>query len=344
MPIPTIEWYKNSVKMIDQAALPDKLKFIYCRDVKSLWNAIKNMNVRGAPAIGIAGALGVLLVSKNSRARTYSTFEKDIKKAVRYLKKSRPTAVNLSWALDRMQNKSLENKDKPLSRIKDLLKKEALLIIKEDKAICRKMGKNGASLIKNKDNILTHCNAGALATYDYGTALGVFYAAKSSGKSFSVYVDETRPRLQGARLTTWELKQNKIPFKLICDNMAATLMKQGKIDKIMTGADRIASNGDTANKIGTYSLAVLAKYHNIPLYIIAPSSTFDLTLKTGKDIPVEERSSKEITHIKGKKIAPSGIKVYNPAFDVTPHKLIKAIVTEKGIIKAPFDRNISKIL
>ena len=257
--ITTIEWKRGKVRLIDQTKLPHKLVHIECGEVKTLWHAIKKLQVRGAPAIGIAASLGVVLGIKNSKAKEFALFMKELDGVIKYLGTSRPTAVNLFWALQRMRDCALKNSRKPISKIKKILLEEALKLINEDKAICRKMASFGASFIKSGDRILTHCNAGALATADYGTALGVLYRAKEQGKRIKVYADETRPLLQGARLTTWELMQHKIDVTLICDNMAATLIAQGKIDKIIVGADRIASNGDAANKIGTYNLAVLAK-------------------------------------------------------------------------------------
>lgn len=333
MPVETITWKDDRIKLVDQTRLPDKFKYIFCNDVKSLWLAIKTMKVRGAPAIGIGGALGVLLASERSKAKDFDSFKKDILMAIRYLSSSRPTARNLFWALERMQKALMENKSKNINRIKKILKKEAFGVIKEDKYTCRRMARYGADLLRRHDNVLTHCNAGGLATADYGTALGVFFEAKKKKKDITVYVDETRPLLQGARLTAWELKNAGIKTVLICDNMAASLMAEGKIDKIFVGADRIARNGDTANKIGTYNLAVLADYHKIPFYVVAPSSTFDLSLKSGKEIPIEERDKKEVLEFRGRRVAPLGIKVCNPAFDVTPNHLITAIITEKGILR-----------
>lgn len=331
MPIPTIEWKDGKIKLVDQTRLPNRLKYVYCSNIRSLWRAIKTMKVRGAPAIGIAGALGVLLASENSKAEDFDSFKREILNAIAYLGSSRPTARNLFWALERMQRRV--NKKRPMSEVKRVLKEEAFKVIKEDKYICRKMARYGASLVKKKDNILTHCNAGGLATADYGTALGVLFEAKKQKKKITVYVDETRPLLQGARLTSWELKKAGIKTVLICDNMAASIMAKGEIDKIFVGADRIARNGDTANKIGTYNLAILARHHGIPFYVVAPTSTFDLSLKSGKAIPIEERDKKEVLEFRGRRIAPSGIKVCNPAFDVTPDYLITAIITERGILK-----------
>lgn len=342
--IPTIEFKNNCVKIIDQTKLPTKLKFICCRNIKSLWQAIKTMQIRGAPALGIAGAFGVYLGIRDFKGEHFRHFLKKINSVIKYLGSSRPTAVNLFWALERMKKVAVKNKRQSVKKIKALLLKEARAILNEDKMLSRKLGEVGSVLISKNDNLLTICNAGALATADYGTALALIYKAKQQGKRIKVFACETRPLLQGARLTTWELKRNKIDTTLICDNMAATLMQQGKIDKILVGADRIASNGDAANKIGTYNLAVLAKYHNIPFYVVAPSSSFDLKLKTGKQIPIEQRKEEEVSRINNKRIAAIGIKVYNPAFDVTPHRLISLIVSEKGIIRPPFKRNIIKIL
>lgn len=344
MAIETIKWENDKIKLIDQTKLPLSLEHIICSDVKTLWHAIKRLSVRGAPAIGIAGAFGVVLGIRNSRAKTFAGFEKDLSKVIRYLASSRPTAVNLFWALERMRKAALEHRRYPIIRIKEILYHESVRILNEDKSICRAMGSYGAGLIKNGDRALTICNAGALATGDFGTALGVFYQAKKAGKKFKVYSSETRPLLQGARLTTWELLQEGVDVTLICDNMAASLMKKSLIDKVFVGADRIAANGDTANKIGTYGLAVLAHYHKIPFYVVAPKSTFDLEIRSGKEIPIEERREEEVTEIYGRRIAPLGVKVYNPAFDVTPCGLISAIITEKGVVRPTYKKNIRKML
>lgn len=333
MPVETISWKKGKIRYIDQTLLPHKVKFVDCCDIKKLWTAIKRLEIRGAPAIGIAGALGVALIAARSKSKTSLGLLKEVCRAAKYLASSRPTAVNLFWALTRMVRLANLNASLPVRDLRSLLVKEALEIIEEDKRSCRAMARHGARLIRSGDCILTHCNAGGLATADYGTALGVLFEAKKQGKRIKVYADETRPLLQGARLTAWELLNEGIDTTLICDNMAASLMAKGRIDKIFVGADRIASNGDAANKIGTYSLAVLAKYHKVPFYVVAPLSTFDFNIKTGEEIPIEERSADEVRSIMGKKIAPKNVKVYNPAFDVTPNRLITAIVTEKGIIK-----------
>lgn len=343
MPVETITWKNGNVVYVDQTRLPHVLKFVTCTDVKTLWGAIKTLEVRGAPAIGIAGAFGVVLGIQGSKAKDFAQFFKEVRRITKYLASSRPTAINLFWALARMECVAKENKDKPIVKLKNILLHEALKILQEDKDACRRMARYGSSLVKNGDSILTHCNAGGLATADYGTALGVLFEAKKRSKRFHVYVDETRPLLQGARLTTWELMHERIDTTLICDNMAASLMAKGRIDKIFVGADRIASNGDAANKIGTYNLAVLAKYHGVPFYVVAPLSTFDFKLRSGREIPIEERKADEVRAILGHPIAPKNVKVYNPAFDVTPNDLITAIVTEKGIFRKPYIKNLKEL-
>jgi len=340
MAVETIKWVNNSARIIDQTKLPNKFEYIYCRDVDRMWHAIKRLEVRGAPAIGVAAAFGVLLGIQKFKGQDKDKFLKLFYKTCDYLATSRPTAVNLFNMLNAMRGVVEDNPKADVEALKKLLFKKAMQIFKEDQEVCRRMGDHGAKLIKNGMNCLTVCNAGALATVDYGTALGVFYSAKKLNKKFSVYSCETRPLLQGARLTCWELTRQKIDTTLICDNMAASLMGKGKVDIIFTGADRIASNGDTANKIGTYMLAVLAKHHGVPFYIVAPRSTFDLKIKSGKQIPIEERKPEEVTHFAGIATAPKGVKVYNPAFDVTPAKLITGIVTEYGIIRPPYLKNI----
>jgi len=345
MKITTIEWKNNKIRLIDQTKLPHKLEYINIDTLEGLWDAIKLLKVRGAPALGAAAALGVYLGVKDVEAKDFPEFSQELDRVSEYLASSRPTAVNLFWGIDLMRKAAVANKGKELSRIKKALFEAAQEVVENDKIICRKMGLSGSALIKDKDTILTVCNAGALATIDYGTALGVIYSAKEEGKKIKVYSCETRPLLQGSRLTAWELKKKGIDVTVICDNMAATLMQQGKINKVIAGADRIAANGDTANKIGTCTLAVLAKYHNIPFYIAAPASTFDLTLKSGKDIPIEERNPFEVRELLFKrKVSPSDVKVFNPAFDVTPHDLITAIITDKGVIKPPYLNNIKSKL
>ncbi len=333
MPISTIEWKSSHVRIIDQTKLPSRFAIINLKNIRQLWKAIKTLQVRGAPALGAAGALGAYLGIKDSKAKNWKQFKHQLKKVIGYLSTSRPTAVNLFWALKRIEETANKNKQKSVNEIKEIILEEAKRILREDKDLCRRLSKHGARLIKNGDALLTHCNAGALATVDFGTALGVMYQAKHQGKKFKVYADETRPLLQGARLTTWELMREKIDVTLICDNMAALLMKQGMVNKIFVGADRIAANGDAANKIGTYSLACLAHHHKIPFYVIAPTSTMDTSLKTGNDIPIEHRGRNEVIRWGNRITAPLKVKVYNPAFDVTPAKLITAIVTEKGIFK-----------
>jgi methylthioribose-1-phosphate isomerase len=341
MDIKTVDWKNNKIKLVDQTKLPRKLEYIYISGLKDLWQAIKTMKVRGAPALGAAAALGVYLGIKDLNKDDFVEFNKELNRVTRFIASSRPTARNLFWGIERMRNVVEDNKSKPIPIIKRLLFKEAQKIIEEDRTACRKIGYFGAKLIRNNDSILTICNTGILATIDYGTALGIIYRAFEDSKNIDVFASETRPILQGARLTTWELKRKGIDVTLVCDSMAATLMQQGKIDKVIAGADRIAANGDTANKIGTYSLAVLAEHHRIPFYIAAPVSTFDLNIKTGKDIPIEERNAKEVTELFFKEpIAAKGIKVLNAAFDVTPHNLITAIITDKGVIKPPYKRNI----
>lgn len=348
MPVDTIVWegdIRGRIKLIDQTLLPNELKFIYCEDLPCIWQAIKELKVRGAPAIGIAAAMAVVIGIKNIDTGNPDGFFEKLKEVTSYIRTSRPTAVNLFWALERMERIAEENRNKKVSEIKERLLKEAIAIYNEDKDICRRIGENGAALLKNNSRVLTHCNAGGLATADYGTALGVIFAAKEQGKTVSVYVDETRPLLQGSRLTAWELVQAGIEATLICDNMAASVMKDGKVDCVIVGADRIAANGDTANKIGTYGVSILAKEHGIPFYVAAPISTFDLKIPSGSEIPIEQRNAKEVTEPFGYRIAPKeGLKVYNPAFDVTPAKYIEAIITEKGVIMHPDKEKIRAVL
>ena len=345
MIIKTIEWKNNAIKIIDQTRLPNELRYVYIRDLKDLWHAIKILQVRGAPALGAAAGLGVYLGIKDCKACNFDELARQLDSVSRYLGSSRPTARNLFWGLERMASVAHANSTKSVSQIKKIIFEQAMQIIEEDCQTCRKIGEYGSALVKNGDTVLTVCNAGILATIDYGTALGVLYRAKEKNRRFKVFACETRPLLQGARLTTWELKHKGIDVTLICDNMAATLMCQGKIDKVITGADRITANGDTANKIGTYSLAVLARYHNIPFYVAAPASTFDMRMKSGADIEIEQRPGDEVTELFFKKpIAAANVAVYNPSFDVTDHTLISAIITDRGIIKPPFRQGIKKVL
>lgn len=341
--IKTIFWKNNSVVLIDQNALPLVERHVICKSYQEVISAIKDLTVRGAPAIGVAAAMGAALGAMRLPTLPPEKFRSKFSAICDEIAQARPTARNLFWALERMKKCFDHGKHLNQSNIVKILVNEAKRVCAEDIEINREMGKNGSKLFVNGDNILTHCNAGALATAGYGTALGVIRAAHENGKILHVYVDETRPVLQGARLTTWELKKEKIPFTLITDNMAGFLMSQGKINKIIVGADRIAANGDTANKIGTYSLAVLAQVHHIPFYITAPLSTIDISLKSGKAIPIEERKSEEVTHCRKIRCAPEGTRVYNPAFDITPAKFISAIITEKGIITKPYSISISRI-
>lgn len=341
-----MEWIggiDGHLRLLDQTLLPIDVCYIDCMDITTVHEAIRSLRVRGAPAIGITAAMGVLVGLKNIPSGT--SLKKHYEDTDNYLRTSRPTAVNLFWALDRMKRKFIEVADLPDQRtILSILLDEALLIEKEDRAMCQSIGKIGANLVQDGFSILTHCNTGGLATAAYGTALSVIFTAYEQGKSIHVFCDETRPLMQGARLTSWELLQAGIPATLICDSMAAQVMKEGKINMVIVGADRIAANGDSANKIGTYGLSVLAHAHNIPFYVAAPSSTFDLTLKDGSGIPIEQRNPKEITEPFGKQVAPTGISVYNPAFDVSPAHLITGIITEKSLITPVNAKNIKNSL
>ena len=327
----TLEWVDSRLRLLDQTKLPEELAYIDCEDHESIAQAIKTLQVRGAPAIGIAAAYGVVLGMLNRPYRGQTEYKVRLEEVVAQLKRTRPTAVNLFWALERMRKLADETKNESFEEMNQVLLKEALEIHEEDKLMCRKIGEHGAELLKDNDTVLTHCNAGALATGGIGTALGIIYTAATRGKNIKVFVDETRPVLQGARLTAWELKQQGIDFTLICDNTAAWAMRKKSINAVIVGADRIAKNLDTANKIGTYNLAVLARAHNIPFYVAAPSSSFDPSIENGEKIKIEERSSEEVANWGGREIAPHGTKVFSPAFDVTPAEFITAIVTEKGI-------------
>jgi methylthioribose-1-phosphate isomerase len=337
----TLRWVggvDGFLQMIDQTRLPAEFVEIECRDAETVWEAIKTLRVRGAPAIGIAAAYGVCLGLQKVAEQGQEEFFNRLEEVVKYLASSRPTAVNLFWALERMRQFALKRRGRraPGALLAELLA-EARVIHEEDRQMCRAMGRHGSALLADGQGVLTHCNAGGLATSDYGTALAVIFAAVEAGKRIHVYVDETRPLLQGARLTAWELKQRDIPATLICDNMAAQVMREGRVQAVITGADRIAANGDVANKIGTYGVALLAQAHGIPFYVAAPTSTFDLAIASGDEIPIEQRDPREITHGFGRQTAPEGIGVFNPAFDVTPARLVKAIVCERGIIE-PVDQ------
>ena len=332
--VPTVEWKDGAVRLLDQSRLPGAVEFLDCRDYQTVADAIRELKVRGAPAIGVTAALGVALGAQSVNGTDYPAFAQAVLTICDHLAATRPTAVNLFWAIERMKRKLAALQDQPVALIKTELIGESQAILDEDIALCKAMGRHGADLIEDGQTILTHCNAGALATAGYGTALGVIRTAWEQGKKIRVIADETRPVLQGARLTAWELMQDHIPVTLITDNMAGSLMREGKIDLCIVGADRIAANGDVANKIGTYSIAVLAHAHGIPFYVAAPYSTIDLTTKSGAEIPIEQRDSSEVTSIHGSHpVAPEGVPVLNPAFDVTPTEFITGIVTERGIFK-----------
>lgn len=341
MEIKTIEFKDDILYLIDQRKLPGIYEIFQCKDYKEVEFAIRDMVVRGAPAIGATAAYGVVLAAKEFLKE--DEFFKKMEEALVFLGNSRPTAVNLMWAIKRMRVLIEDNKNLPLDELYKRIKEEADNILAEDIETNKTMAKYGNEVIKENATILTHCNTGALATAGYGTALGVIREAHYTGKNVFVYADETRPRLQGGRLTAWELVQEGIPSKLIADNVAATLIRDRKIDLILVGADRIATNGDTANKIGTFMLSVIAKTYNVPFYIVAPTTTIDFDIETGKEIEIEERDISEVTHIDGIRIAPEGIDVYNPAFDVTPWENITGIITEKGIIRLPYKENIMKL-
>lgn len=338
--IATIEFKENKLFLIDQRKLPNSYEIFICTTYKDVDFAIKDMVVRGAPAIGVAAGYGILLAAKEFYKLSKNDFLANLEKACEIIYNSRPTAVNLMWAVNRMKKVIKRNEGESIEEIYKFIEKEAHTILKEDVEINMTMAKHGNKIVPENATILTHCNAGALATAAYGTALGVIREAHYSGKNIFVYADETRPRFQGGKLTAWELVQEKIPSKLIPDSAAATLIRDKKIDLILVGADRIALNGDTANKIGTFMLSAIAKIYNIPFYIVAPTSTIDINTEHGELIEIEERNSKEVTHIDGKRILAEGIEIYNPAFDVTPNENITGIITEKGIIYKPFKENI----
>src|SRR5499427_5029272 len=338
--IKTVEWTSEGVCMLDQRLLPNEEKYLTLRSYEEVADAIKQMAVRGAPAIGVSAAMGLALGASQSVGTSIADLEFDFNFMCKVMEATRPTAVNLFWAVERMRGVIAKAKQEGVRDVEDIkqrLTEEALLIYNEDIEANRAIGMFGGELIPDGATVLTHCNAGALATAgDYGTALGVIRGARDAGKKVAVIADETRPFLQGLRLTAWELAKDDIPVTVITDNMAGHVMKSGKVDAVVVGADRIAANGDTANKIGTYMVAVLAKEHGVPFYVAAPISTLDLTLASGEEIPIEERDAKEVTHIRGQQIAPEGVPVANPAFDVTPNKYIAAIITEKGIARPPY--------
>src|SRR5215469_9618165 len=342
--IKTLEWTAAGVRFIDQTKLPTEEVYVTCKDYKEVANAIRTMIVRGAPAIGVAAAMGVAIGARRSKATTLTELERQLDVVCNAIAETRPTAVNLFWAIRRMREKFDELRSLPVERIKTELVAEAQRMHVEDIAANEAMGRHGAALLPNGGGILTHCNAGALATAGYGTALGVIRAAVESGKKLHVFADETRPFLQGSRLTAWELMKDGIPTTLIADNMAGAMMRQGKIGAVVVGADRIAANGDVANKIGTYSVAVLAKEHGIPFYVAAPTSTVDLNTPDGSKIPIEQRAGTEVTHLAGKQIAPDAVRVENPAFDVTPNKYVTAIITERGVARAPYEESLAGLV
>jgi methylthioribose-1-phosphate isomerase len=341
-PVKTVEWRDGTVRILDQRRLPAEVVYLDCRTVEEVAEAIETLAVRGAPAIGVAAAYGVALAADRARELPERDFRAAVVRGIERLRRTRPTAVNLFWALDRMKG-VLDRRSEPGSEAAEKLLAEAREILREDRNSCARMGEFGSDLIEDGWSILTHCNAGALATAGSGTALAVIYEAHSRGKRVTVIADETRPLLQGARLTAWELGNAGIPVTVICDNMAAWAMRAGMVDCVLTGADRIAANGDTANKVGTYGLAVLARHHSVPFLVAAPFSTVDMDLGTGAGIPIEERSPDEVREIRGQQIAPCGVAVYNPAFDVTPAELVTAIITDRGVARPPYGKSLAAI-
>ena len=341
----SLDEHENALVILDQTRLPNEINMLHLTDIKDIWQAIYTLQVRGAPAIGIAAAFGLYLAAKNIHAQTHEEFFARLHEAKEYLNSARPTAVNLSWALTRMENTALTNNSKSIPEILELLRNESIAIKSEDTEMCRKIGEWGLTLIKNGDGILTHCNAGQLATSKYGTALAPIHLGRERGMQFRVFCDETRPLLQGARLSTFELMADGVDTTLICDNMASQVMKERKINAVFVGCDRVAANGDACNKIGTSGVAILAKYYGIPFYVLGPTSTIDMSIQSGKDIVIEQRPPEEITEMwYSKRMAPEGVKVYNPAFDVTDHELIAGIVTEKGIARPPYTESLKRIM
>jgi methylthioribose-1-phosphate isomerase len=341
--IKTLEWTDSGVRFIDQTKLPTEETYVTCSTYEQVADAIRTMIVRGAPALGVTAAMGIALGVRDSQASNYAELKHDFDHICEVIAATRPTAVNLFWGIRRMWEKFEELKSEPVPKIKQQLIAKAQQMLAEDIAANQAMGKYGAVLLPANGSILTHCNAGALATCGYGTALGVIRAAVESGKKLHVFADETRPFLQGSRLTAWELMKDGIPTTVISDNMAGAIMQKGKIDAVVVGADRIAANGDVANKIGTYTVAVLAKEHGIPFYVAAPFSTVDLETPDGSKIPIEQRSAREVTHLGGKQLTPDGVGVENPAFDVTPHSYVTAIITERGVARAPYAESLREL-
>ncbi|WP_417736085.1 S-methyl-5-thioribose-1-phosphate isomerase [Rosistilla oblonga] len=345
--IEPLSWQQETsgyLRLIDQTRLPTELVEIDCRSVEQVWTAIKRLSVRGAPAIGVAAAYGVCIGAAETTRQSVDQAKQQAHAAADYLATSRPTAVNLFWALDRMRKVIDRDGFGKTDAFLEALLAEARAIHQQDRETCHSIGRHGAPLIAAAKNVLTHCNAGALATAEYGTALAVIYSAHDSGQTLHVFADETRPLLQGARLTAWELQQHGVPVTVICDSMAACVMKEGRVDAVIVGADRIAANGDACNKIGTYGLSVLAKHHNIPFYVAAPCSTFDLSLASGDLIPIEQRAAYEIAEAFGKRTVPEGVEVYNPAFDVAPAELITAIITDRGVIDPVDEANVRRVV
>jgi methylthioribose-1-phosphate isomerase len=339
--VETIQWIDDAVVMIDQTRLPLEEAYVTCHTYEEVARAIRDMIIRGAPAIGVAAAMGVALGVLQAGDRDV---DRQVETICATLAATRPTAVNLFWAIDRMKRLYASLRGAAPAEIRRRMVEEALRVREEDIAICRAIGRNGAALVPDHKTVLTHCNAGALATAGYGTALGVIRAAIESGKAVDVFADETRPFLQGARLTVWELQQDHIPTTLITDNMAGHFLKSGRIGCVVVGADRIAANGDVANKVGTYSVAVLAKENNVPFFVAAPISTLDLTIASGDAIPIEQRAAAEVTHVYGRRMAPEGTAVMNPAFDVTPARYVTGIITERGVARAPYEESLRKLM
>jgi len=341
--VETLRWRRGRLELLDQTLLPEKVVYRSLKNARETAAGIRDMLVRGAPAIGVTAAFGMALAARGAAGLKPAAFRKEMERASKILAASRPTAVNLFWAIERMNRLLDDNASLPPAELAKRVEEEALAMLDEDIKINRKMGRNGAALIKSGDVVLTHCNAGALATAGYGTALGVIRAAWEAGKMISVVADETRPRCQGAKLTAWELKREGIPVFVIADTAAGSLMRRGKVDKVVVGADRIAANGDVANKIGTYQVALAAKDNGIPFYVAAPVSTIDFSLKNGDLIPIEERHPAEVTHPGGRRLTPPGVPALNPAFDVTPAKYVTAIITEKGVVTKPYRRAIARL-
>jgi methylthioribose-1-phosphate isomerase len=342
--IKTLEWTDAGVRFIDQTKLPTEESYVTCKTYEEVADAIRTMIVRGAPAIGVAAAMGVALGVRDSRAADVAALERDLNRISDVLAATRPTAVNLFWAIRRMKNKFTAVSARPVDDIKKELVAEAQAVLVEDIATNKAMGAHGAVLLPSSGGVLTHCNAGALCAAGYGTALGVIRSAIASGKKLHVFADETRPFLQGARLTAWELMKDGIPTTVISDNMSGAIMRQGKVGAVVVGADRIAANGDVANKIGTYMVAVLAKENGIPFYVAAPFSTIDLETPDGSAIPIEQRAAREVTYMAGKQITPEGVGIENPAFDVTPHQYVTAIITERGVLRAPYAESLRQMV